>query len=265
MKLCSIASSSGGNCIYVGSNSTHLLIDAGISMKKIEEGLKEIGVKGEDLNGILVTHEHVDHISGLGPFSRKYGIPIYSTKGTHLGIELNKNTGVILEKLFHDVLPDEMFSIGDIDVRPFRISHDAKEPTGFRIESGDKSVAIATDLGVYDSYIIDNLKELDAIVIEANHDTYMVEVGPYPYHLKQRVLGPKGHLSNELTGRLLCNILHDELKYIILGHLSKDNNYDELAKETVKLEVTMGPTSFKGEDLNLLIAERDKVSCIIEV
>ena len=133
------------------------------------------------------------------------------------------------------------------------------------MEKGKKSIAVATDLGTYDDYIIENLMGLNAIVLEANHDVHMVEVGPYPYPLKQRVLGKLGHLSNELTGRLLCNILHDKLKYIMLGHLSKENNYDELARETVKLEVTMGNTPFKGEDLPLMVANRDTMSSILDV
>lgn len=265
MRLCSIASGSSGNCIYVGSEQTHLLIDTGISKKRIDESLAELGIKGEELNGILVTHEHADHIQGLGVFSRKYGVPIYATKGTISGIIEYKGLGKMPEGLYHEVEIDQRFSIGDLEVKPFAISHDANEPSGFRVENSAKAVAVATDLGVYDDYTVENLKNLDAIVLEANHDVHMLEVGPYPYYLKQRVLGNRGHLSNELTGRLLCNILHDNLKYIMLGHLSKENNYEELAKETVKLEVTMGNTPFKGEDLPLLVANRDMMSKILDV
>lgn len=265
MRLCSIASGSSGNCIYVGSNKTHLLIDTGISKKRIDECLSELGIKGEEINGILITHEHSDHIQGLGVFSRKYEIPIYATKGTITGITECKSIGKMPEGLFHEVLIDQVFTIGDLEIKPFSISHDAMEPSGFRIETAEKSVAIATDLGIYDEYIIDNLKNLDAIVLEANHDVHMLEVGPYPYPLKQRVLGNRGHLSNELTGRLLCNILHDKLKYIMLGHLSRENNYEELARETVKLEVTMGDTPYKGDDLPLLVANRDVMSKILEI
>lgn len=265
MRLCSIASGSSGNCIYVGSEQTHLLIDTGISKKRIDEGLSELGIKGEELSAILVTHEHSDHIQGLGAFSRKYGIPIYATRGTIAGIKDCKNLGKLADELFHEVMIDQLFSIGDIKVKPFAISHDANEPSGFRMENDSKAVAIATDLGEYDDYIVENLKNLNAIVLEANHDVHMVEVGPYPYYLKQRVLSKRGHLSNELTGRLLCNILHDKLKYIMLGHLSMENNYDELARETVKLEVTMGNTPFKGEDLSLMVANRDTMSSILDV
>ena len=259
MRLCSIASGSSGNCIYVGSDNTHILIDAGISKKKIDEGLAALGVKPEELSGIFVTHEHSDHIQGLGVFSRKYEVPIFASHGTIRGINNYKCLGKMPEGLLQSISTDVSFQIGDLKVKPFAISHDANQPTGFRVEKGEKSVAVATDLGIYDDYIINNLKNLNAIVLEANHDVHMLEVGPYPYYLKQRVLSNHGHLSNELSGRLLCNILHDNLKHILLGHLSKENNYPELAYETVKLEVTMGDTPFRGEDIPLSVSINEAV------
>jgi len=263
MRLCSIASGSSGNCIYVGSDSTHLLVDTGISKKRIEESLVELEVKGEELNGILITHEHSDHIQGLGVFCRKYEVPIYATKGTIAGICACKTLGKMPEGLFREISSDETFDVGDLTVKPFAISHDANEPTGFRIEQEEKAVAVSTDLGIYDDYIVENLKGLDAVVLEANHDIHMLEVGPYPYPLKRRVLGDHGHLSNELSGRLLCKILHDKMKHVVLGHLSRENNFPELAYETVKLEVTMSNTPFDGNDIPLMVAERDKMSKIL--
>ena len=265
MRMCSIASGSSGNCIYVGSDDTHLLVDTGISKKRIEEGLKELDVKGEELDGILVTHEHSDHIQGLGVFSRKYAIPIYATPGTIRGIEKSSSLGKMPEGLLHPIEKDKMFQLGDIDIHPFQISHDANEPFGYRMENAGKAVAVATDLGTYDDYIVKKLKNLDAVLLEANHDIHMLEVGPYPYPLKRRVMGDRGHLSNELSGRLLCDILHDNLKHIMLGHLSKENNYARLAYETVKLEVTLADNAYKGEDLDMWVAKRDSVSDIIEV
>ena len=237
MRLCSIASGSSGNCIYVGSDRTHLLVDTGISKKRIEEGLKELEIKGKELDGILITHEHADHIQGLGVFSRKYEIPIYGTPGTIRGIRDYKNLGKMPEGLYHEIQVDKEFKLGDIDVHPFAISHDANEPSGYRFEQDGKKIAVATDLGKYDEYTVENLKDLNAVLLESNHDIHMLEVGPYPYYLKQRVLGDRGHLSNELSGRLLCDILHNNLRSVLLGHLSKENNYEELAYETVKLEV----------------------------
>lgn len=265
MRLCSIASGSSGNCIYVGNATTHLLVDTGISKKRIEEGLEKLEVNGEALSGILITHEHSDHIQGLGVFCRRYHVPIYATKGTIEGIRTYKGLGELPEGLLKEIAVDDYLSIGDLRIKPFAISHDANEPTGFRIEDCNKAVAIATDLGVYNDYIVENLKDLNAIVLEANHDVHMLEVGPYPYPLKRRVLGERGHLSNELSGRLLCNILHEEMKYIVLGHLSKENNFPELAYETVKLEVTMGNTPFHGDDIPLMVADREKMSRILVI
>lgn len=265
MRLCSIASGSSGNCIYVGSDHTHLLVDTGISKKKIDAGLKELDIKGDELKGILITHEHSDHIQGLGVFSRKYEIPIYATPGTIAGIQSYGPLGKMPEGLLNPICVDESFMLGDITIDPFRISHDANEPSGYRMNCGDKSVAVATDLGIYDEYTVGKLQNLDAVLLEANHDIHMLEVGSYPYYLKRRVMGDKGHLSNELSGRLLCDILHDNLKHIVLGHLSKENNYAKLAYETVKLEVTLGDNDYRGEDLDMAVASRDTVSEIITV
>lgn len=263
MRLCSIASGSSGNCIYVGDEHTHLLVDAGISKKRVEQGLCELDVKGEELNGILVTHEHIDHIQGLGVFCRKYEVPIYATKGTIEGIKRCNSLGKLPEGILHEVQIDEKFTLGSLDILPFAISHDANEPSGYRIEDGTKAMAVATDLGTYDDYIIKRLKNLNAVVLEANHDIHMLEVGPYPYPLKRRVMGDKGHLSNESSGRLLCDILHDKLQSVILGHLSKENNYEQLAYETVKLEITMGDNPYRGEDIPIMVAKRDTVSDIV--
>lgn len=265
MRMCSIASGSSGNCIYVGSDDTHLLVDTGISKKRIEEGLKKLEIKGEELEGILITHEHSDHIQGLGVFSRKYGIPIYATPGTIKGIMSYSGLGRMPEGLLHPIHTDEPFALGDVEVHPFAISHDANEPSGYRFENDGRSVAVATDLGKYDEYTVENLKNLDAVLLEANHDIHMLEVGGYPYYLKQRILGDKGHLSNELSGQLLCDILHDNLKHIVLGHLSKENNYARLAYETVKLEVTLADNDYRGEDLDMFVASRDTVSDTITV
>lgn len=265
MRLCSIASGSSGNCIYVGSDQTHLLVDTGISKKKIDAGLKELDIKGDELKGILITHEHSDHIQGLGVFSRKYEIPIYATPGTIAGIQSYGPLGKMPEGLLNPIHTDESFMLGDITIDPFCISHDANEPSGYRMNCGGKSVAVATDLGIYDEYTVEKLQNLDAVLLEANHDIHMLEVGSYPYYLKRRVMGDKGHLSNELSGRLLCDILHDNLKHIVLGHLSKENNYAKLAYETVKLEVTLGDNDYRGEDLDMAVASRDMISEIITV
>ena len=254
MRFCSIASGSSGNCIYVGSDVTHLLVDVGISGKKTEEGLNSLGIRPDELDGILVTHEHADHINGLGVISRKYGIPIYATRGTIEAIRNTSNIGNIDDSLFNEVRSDTKFVLKDITVNPMRISHDAAEPVGYRFSYGRKRLAICTDLGVYNDYTVECLRGMDALLIEANHDVNMLTCGPYPYPLKQRILGDRGHLSNEASGRLLCEILHDKLQTIVLGHLSKENNLPELAYEAVRLEISMGDNPYKGNDFPIYVA-----------
>lgn len=260
MELCSIASGSSGNCIMVGANDCHLIIDAGISGKRIEQGLNSLGHKTSEMQGVLVTHEHIDHISGLGVIARRYGLPIYTTAGTMQAILNTKTVGKIDESLFHVIVPDEKFMIGELEIEPIRISHDAADPVAYIVRSGGKSAGVITDLGTYDDYIIDKMQGLQVLLLEANHDVNMLQMGPYPYPLKQRILGDKGHLSNELSGQLLGNVLHDGFQAVVLGHLSKENNYAKLAYETVRLEVTMGDCPYTGNDFPIQVAERDQVS-----
>lgn len=264
MKMCSIASGSSGNCIYVGTEATHLLVDVGISCKKTIEGLNKLGLTGRDLDGILITHEHADHISGLGVLSRKFGIPIYATAGT---IDAIKNTGSLGEidaSLFCEVAADEKMILKDITVNPMKISHDAAQPVAYRFQYGSSRMAVVTDLGTYDEYTVESLKGMDVLMLEANHDINMLQVGPYPYYLKQRILGKRGHLSNELSGRLLSRILNDNLKAVFLGHLSKENNLAELAYETVRLEITMSENEYKADDFPIYVAKRSELSQAIE-
>lgn len=265
MRLCSIASGSSGNCIYVGSDTTHLLIDVGISGKRTEAGLKELGLKMDEIDGIFITHEHADHISGLGVLARKYGIPIYATKGTIEAIRNSSSVGVIEESLFQTITPDEKCIIKDLSLYPIHTSHDAADPVAYRISHGTQKLGIITDLGCYTDYTVECLKDLDVLYLEANHDVHMLQVGPYPYYLKQRILGERGHLSNEAAGKLLSRLLHDKMQTIVLGHLSKENNLPELAYESVRVEVTMSDTKYNGNDFPLYVAKRSEVSDIITV
>jgi len=265
MRLCSIASGSSGNCIYVGSDTTHLLVDVGISGKRTEAGLKSLEICPTDIDGILITHEHADHIAGIGVMARKYGIPIYATPGTVKAIRSNTSVGKIDEDLFVEVQADSKFTIKDIVVNPMKISHDAAQPVAYRFAYGNRKAAICTDLGVFNEYTVDALRGMDALLIEANHDVNMLQVGPYPYYLKQRILGDRGHLSNENSGKLLSRILHDDLKTIILGHLSKENNLPELAYEAVRMEITYGDNPYKAEDFDIQVANRSDVSQVIQL
>ncbi len=260
MELCSIASGSSGNCIYAASDDCHLLLDVGISGKRVESGLNSLGLKTSEMDGILITHEHADHISGLGVISRKYGLPIYATQGTIDEILKSSSLGEMEVSLFRTIQPEVPFRIGDITVLPFSKSHDAADPVSFLLRSGQKSLAVVTDLGTYDDRMAERLRGLDVLLLEANHDVHMLEVGSYPYPLKQRILGDRGHLSNERAGQLLGQVLHDRTRHIFLGHLSKENNYPDLALESVKMEITLGDNPYKGSDFPIDVAMRDAIS-----
>lgn len=275
MRICSIASGSSGNCIYVGSDTTHLLVDVGISGKRTEAGLKELDLSMRDIDGIFITHEHADHIAGLGVLARKYEVPIYATGGTIEAIRKSSSVGEIPEDLFQRIRADEKIIIKDIVCNPMKISHDAAEPVAYRISHGRKKVGIITDLGTYNDYTVECLRGMDALLLEANHDVNMLQVGPYPYYLKQRILGDRGHLSNERAGQLLCDLLHDNLQAVMLGHLSKENNLPELAYEAVRVEVTMARMSkeeteennskIKTSDFPMYVASRSEVSPVIHI
>ena len=262
MRLLSIASGSSGNCIYVGTDAAHILIDAGISGKRTAEGLMAADISCQDLDAIFVSHEHSDHINGLGVLARRHGIPIYATGGTVQGI-LAAELGDIDRDLLHVIKPDERVIIKDMCLYPMRTSHDAAEPVAYRVSFGKRRIGIITDLGCYNEYTVECLKGMDVLFLEANHDVRMLEVGKYPYFLKRRILGERGHLSNELAGRLLARLMHDGLKTVVLGHLSQENNLPELAYETVRIEVNMADNEFKAADFPMFIAPRNSVSPLV--
>ena len=264
MKLCSIASGSNGNCIFVGSDETNLLVDVGISKKKMLEGLSQIGVCPSSVKGILVTHEHLDHVKGLGVVARQYKIPIFGTKETIEEVRKISYLGQIEDSLFQQIKPDTPFLIGDIEVNPFSSFHDAKNPVCYTLKKEEHKIGVATDLGTYDDYIIKHLTGCEMLLLEANHDVNMLQVGKYPYKLKCRVLGDYGHLSNETSGKLLTKIMDKQLKYIFLGHLSKENNYPALAYETVKCELHQYGAQ-EEIDFHLEVANRDKISSLVAI
>ena len=265
MKMMSVASGSSGNSTYIGSDTTSILLDAGISAKAIERGLLEADVSIRDVDAILVTHEHYDHIKGIGVLSRKYNIPILCTYGTADGIMQCKSLGTFDYNLISSFQAGDSFMVGDIQVKTHPISHDAFEPVCYSFEKDGKKVSVATDLGIYDDMIIDFLSESDAMIIEANHDIRMLEAGDYPYYLKKRILGKLGHLSNEAGGKLIRALLNDHLKFVGLGHLSEKNNYPELAYEAVKLELAGNFFFDDVREINLSVAPRYNPGDLIEV
>ena len=265
MRVKNIASGSSGNVTLVGSNNTNILVDCGISCKRINAALKEEGMALEDIDAIIITHEHIDHISGLGVIERKYNIPVYATAGTLAGIRQIKSLGEFDEGLLNPISAQKNFNVGDINIMAYNIFHDANEPVCYRMENNSSSFAIVTDLGEYDDRLINAMHGLDGILLEANHDVRMLEAGPYPYQLKRRILGKYGHLSNESSGRLLASLLHDNIKYIMLGHLSKENNTRELAKLAVETEIAMADNDYMPGDFDIRVAYRDRTSETVEI
>ena len=263
MKFCSLYSGSSGNSIFVSANDSKILIDAGLPGKKIDEGIKSIGDKPEDIKGIFITHEHSDHIKGIGVLSRKYDIPIYANDKTWLAME--SSIGKIKEHNIKIMDRRSTVEIGDLAIKSFVIPHDAIAPVGYTIENKGKKISVATDFGTFTEEIYSNIKDSEVILLESNHDINMLKFGPYPYNLKRRILSEVGHLSNEDCGKAVVDIVRNGLgKKIILGHLSNTNNHPDLAFQTV-LSVIEDNGLKQGEDLMLSMASRKEPSGYIEL
>ena len=261
MIFCSLYSGSSGNSILVGSEKTKILIDAGLSGKKIIDGLQEVGQNPNEIDGIFITHEHSDHIKGAGILSRKFNIPIYANELTWKAME--KSLGKIKEENIKIMPKRSTMSLNDLDITSFNTPHDSVAPTGYTIKHKGKSASIATDIGTFTEEILRNIRESEVILLESNHDVQMVKFGPYPYELKRRVLSEVGHLSNEDCGKAIVDIMkHDKHRKIILGHLSNTNNVPELAEQAV-INVLNAHKINIGKDLELKLADRHKPSSYI--
>ena len=230
MIFCSLYSGSSGNSIFVSSEKSKILIDAGLPGKSIDAALKEIDESPTQLDAIFVTHEHLDHVKGIGVMSRKYNIPIYANEGTWEG--MTKTVGKIKECNIK-IIDSNVTNMKDMDIINYPIPHDATNPIGYSIYSLGKKVSITTDFGYLTADIKRNIEDSDVILLESNHDVEMLKFGPYPYSLKRRILSDIGHLSNDDCGTAIVDMMNDKYKRIILGHLSNTNNYPELAYETV--------------------------------
>jgi phosphoribosyl 1,2-cyclic phosphodiesterase len=229
LAVCVLASGSKGNAIYVSDGDTAILVDAGLSGKEIERRLHSRGLTAETLNAIVVSHEHSDHIRGVGVLSRRYRIPVYMSHGTHetSGSQIGKPHQVVHFSC------GETFSVGTLMLHPFSISHDAQEPAGFTINQNGVKIGIATDLGIGTGMVKEHLKHCALLILEANHDPAMLIEGPYPWYLKQRIKGRTGHLSNDASRQLLDEVQHEHLRFVILAHLSEVNNSPDIARQVV--------------------------------
>ena len=262
MKYCSIGSGSSGNCHYVGYKDTNLLVDAGLSGKKITSGLDDIDIDAKKLNGILVTHEHSDHIKGVGIISRKYDLPIYLNYRTWLA--LKDKIGNVKEENIKIFENDKNYAIGDLLVRPFSIKHDAADPVGYLFSDGTEKLSIATDIGTITDNIRKNVLGSKVVVLESNYDKDMLLMGSYTYSLKKRVMSDIGHLSNEDASKFSVELIKNGSEKILFAHLSRENNFPALAFETANHILTENSIKL-GKDVELDILLRDSVSNIHKV
>lgn len=232
MKFSVLASGSTGNAFYIESEETRLLVDAGLSGKQIEGLLEQIGRSARDLNGILITHEHSDHIRGVGVLARRYQLPVYANEKTWE--QLEQQIGNIMDEQRCFLQVGETLQMADLMIEAFGTSHDAAESMGYCFYEGETKVSFTTDLGYVSQKIKDTIQGSDAYIFEANHDVEMLRTCSYPWSTKRRILSDVGHLSNEISGEALSEVLEGRGEYVFLAHLSKENNMTELARLTVK-------------------------------
>jgi len=258
--LTTLASGSSGNSSLIGdSEGNRFLVDCGISCKRIVESLSDFSINTESVKGIFITHEHADHINGLMMLMKKYKIPVFASLGTLSELTKCKGFDNSYKKLMYKIESNRPFYFNDFKVNCFNIPHDAAEPMGFNFEKYDTKVSVCTDFGMITDEIEDGLKGSQGLVIEANHDERMLEAGRYPFRLKRRILGDKGHISNENSGKLITKLWNEDMKHIFLGHLSDENNMPELALETVRCELLMKHKNYENFT-KIEVASRDKPS-----
>lgn len=229
LKFASLGSGSRGNATLIQAGDTCLLLDSGFSLRELEQRLARLDLGPADIDAVLVTHEHGDHIKGIGPLARKHELPVWMTHGTWR----NAPCGDIPDlRLFGSHTPP--FRIGDIEVTPFAVPHDAREPTQFTFSFRSQKLGILTDAGSFTPHVIAALSGVDALLLECNHDPQMLREGPYPPRLQQRVGGSYGHLSNDQAAKLLAQIDHGRLQHLVVGHVSEKNNSPELARRALE-------------------------------
>lgn len=250
MHVSVLASGSSGNSAYIQSKESKILVDAGVSCTRIKKSLSDLGTELHELDGIFITHEHTDHIKGLERLHNKFNVPVYINKNTFLASKLY---------LENPIFFNSKIKINDLEINPVETSHDAVNPYGYEIKEKNKTLGYFTDLGVYDNTIKKVTNKADALVLETNHDIDMVLKGFYPYHLKQRILGEKGHLSNIDAGLLVKNHSSDKLKTVFMAHLSHNNNTEELALKT------FSQINNKNPNINKIMTNRYNKTELIKI
>lgn len=252
IEFCSLSSGSSGNAVFLEYNGTSILIDCGLSCRRICDMLLKIGKSPENISGILVTHEHSDHIKGISVLTKKYHIPAYSAQKT---FENMPETNSVAKDFQHFISSGNNFSLGNIDVLPFSIPHDAAMPLGYTFQLGDKKIAVATDMGKIDLEVAQHLKGSELILLESNHDTQMLIDGPYPYFLKRRILSEHGHLSNEQAAKLALSLARTGTTKFLFGHLSDTNNTPDIVLNTM-IPSFEQEGFYNGKNIDIAVANR---------
>ena len=234
-----LASGSSGNAALVSCGQTHILLDAGISARRITAALRGLGVEAHQLSGVLITHEHSDHISGLATLTKQLSLPVYATAPTLDALAV-KVPAIAHHRLGRFFAPGEAFPLGELWVEPFATSHDAVCSVGYAITGGDSRMVLCTDLGYISPEVERAVAGCDLLVCEANHDEDWVKSGPYPYYLKQRILGDQGHLSNEMGAELAALAVESGARTVVLAHLSSENNTPARARDVVSRRLSAG-------------------------
>ncbi len=260
-KFCSLFSGSTGNSLLVETDNCKVLVDAGESAKKIVNALSFVNVDVNDIDAILVTHEHSDHIKSLGTLSNKYNIPVYANLNTWNAMPEQKNK--VVSENQNVFVTNKDFEINDLKIHPFSISHDAAEPCGFNIYNKKKKISVATDLGHISTELLSNLEKSVFVLLEANYDPEILKYSRYPYSLKQRIAGPNGHLSNNNSGEIVSYLMKSGLNNVMLGHLSKENNFPELAYKTVVEEIINNKCD--ESNIHIGVAKRDGPSDVVDI
>lgn len=261
--FCPLFSGSSGNALFIGAGDTRVLIDAGMPGRSIENALKEIGVLPETLSAIAVTHEHSDHVKGVGILSRKYHLPVYANERTWNAMA--RAVGEIAPRNRRMFENETDFFIGDLALYPFTIPHDAADPVGYRVFYGGRSVATATDMGYMKKGVLKTLSGTDVLLLESNHDPDLLMQNPrYSLYLKQRILGNHGHLSNEASASALLELCGTGVRQVLLGHLSAENNTPELALSTAADTLSRAGVRL-NEEISVGLAWRDRVSRKFEI
>ncbi|WDV45840.1 MBL fold metallo-hydrolase [Clostridiaceae bacterium M8S5] len=257
IRFCSLASGSSGNCQYIETEKIRILVDAGLSGKRIQQALESIQVDPKTINGILVTHEHSDHVKGVGILSRRFNLPIYVN--TNTWESMRNSMGKVKEENIKTFTTGDHFEIADLGIESFKIHHDASDPVGYCINHKSTKISLLTDTGHVDEEIKKKIKKSNLLLLESNHNPEMVRVGRYPWPLKKRILGDFGHISNEVAGETITDVYTYDMKVILLAHLSQENNFPELAYKTVSDIMTQSGIDIK-KDVKLDMTYRSKPS-----